>query len=272
MQYYLIDNRLCFGLHCGQYFFNLISELVHDKLVEMYDIRLVNYLDDYITMCSSYEECLENQWLVIAMLRYVGFQVSWKKVTAPSHKTLYLGIEIDSQNMCITLPNMKVQKMRTLVKEIQGKKSASKKQLEKLTGLLAHCATVMKGGRTYCRRLYDLEKVASKIKSRYVRISAEAMKDLKWWAGCAYLFNGKSIIHKPLFCFSPTSDASRMEFGAHCGRDWFVGTWSGNLGLVTPWGHELQTPDELLPEDLENVLELYPVLLTNVLLAGPTHG
>lgn len=262
VQRYLIDNRLCFGLRCGPYVFNLISEFIHDKLVELYNLRLVNYLDDYLTMCSTYEGCLENQRLVISMLRYVGFQVSWKKVTAPSQKTVYLGIEVDSNQMCITLPHVKVQKMKKLVKEFYGRRSASKKQLERLTGLLAHCATIMKGGRTFCRRLYDLEKVASKMKGKFIRISSEAKKDLQWWHSCAPIFNGRSIIQKPSFCFHPTSDASKKGFGAHCGRDWFAGSWSEDWGDNSVCGHFVPPPSDLPEEELGNinVLELFPVL------------
>lgn len=262
-QRYLIDNRLCFGLRCGPYFFNLISEFIHDKLVQLYNIRLVNYLDDYLTMCNSYEGCLENQRLVIAMLRFVGFQVSWKKVTAPSQKTVYLGIEIDSNLMCISLPEVKVLKMKRMVKEFHGRRSASKKQLERLTGLLAHCATVMKGGRTYCRRLYDLEKIASKLRGRYIRISSEARKDLEWWLGCAPFFNGRSVIKKPVFCFTPTTDASKKGFGAHCGRDWFAGSWYKDWSDDSECGHYISPPSDLPDSELDNinVLELYPVLL-----------
>lgn len=120
----------------------------------------------------------------------------------------------------------------------------------------------MKGGRTYSRRLYDLEKVAGRIKSRYICISAEAKLDLEWWIGCASLFNGKSMIQKPTFCFSPTSDASRKGFGAHCGRDWFVGSRSDELKFYTDCGHVVPPPQDLPTEELDNinVLELYPVL------------
>lgn len=101
---YLVDHRLCFGLKCGPHYFSLISDFIQEKLVKMYGIRVVNYLDDYITLSDSEEGCGANQLCVIRMFSYLGFQISWRKVSPPSQVTKYLGIEIDSVNLELRLP------------------------------------------------------------------------------------------------------------------------------------------------------------------------
>lgn len=141
---YLVDRRLCFGLKCGPHYFSVISDFVQTKLIEMYNIRVINYLDDYITLAKTEEGCWENQLKVIRLLRYLGFQISWNKVTNPAQVTKYLGIEI-SIKLELRLPMCKVVKMLESVRSCQSKSVVTKKELQRLTGLLAHCATVVKG-------------------------------------------------------------------------------------------------------------------------------
>lgn len=60
-------------------------------------------------------------------------------------------------------------------------------------GLLGHRATVVRGGRSFCRRLYSLHKIALKI----IRINLEAREDIIWWLKFLGTFNGKSTVKKP---------------------------------------------------------------------------
>ena len=43
--------------------------------------------------------------LVISLLRKLGFHINWKKVTDPGTKIVFLGVKIDSVNMCLRLPD-----------------------------------------------------------------------------------------------------------------------------------------------------------------------
>ena len=63
---------------------------------------------------------------------------------------------IDSVNMSLSLPISKVEKLVSEINRLQKKGSATKKDLECIGGLMAHCSTVIHGGRTFSRRLYDL--------------------------------------------------------------------------------------------------------------------
>ena len=74
----------------------------------------------------------------------------------------YLGLDIDSLNMEIRLPEDKLVKLINLLKNYVGKSTISKKELECLGGMLAHCSHMVDGGRTHSRRFYDLYKVILK--------------------------------------------------------------------------------------------------------------
>ena len=156
---FIEDSRLCFGLCLGPSYFDKISGFVYNILADMYNIQAVNYLDDFIVIGATLEEAT---WAQKVVLRYLGFYISWGKVTPPSQVCRYLGLDIDSIRMEIRPPKDKLEKLINLLKKYVGKSSISKKELESLGGLLAHCSHVVDGGRTHSRRFYDLYKVILK--------------------------------------------------------------------------------------------------------------
>ena len=85
----------------------------------------------------------------------LGFNINWNKVVDPTTKLTFLGIEIDSVEMCLRLPEEKLIQIRQELANFQHRKRASKKQLQSLAGKLNFCASVVYGGRVYSRRITD---------------------------------------------------------------------------------------------------------------------
>lgn len=138
----------------------------------------------------------------------------------------FLGIIINSVTLELTLPRDKLEKLISKLESFSERRKATKKDLERLGGLLAHCAKVVRGGRTFSRRIYDL--MGSVKKSYYkVRLNAGFREDVNWWLQFAKVFNGTSQM---LGKFAPThsvyTDASCWGFGALYGRDWLAGTFA----------------------------------------------
>ena len=46
--------------------------------------NIVVYLDDFLLLAESYEECCRAQAALISLLTELGFLVSWDKVVSPS--------------------------------------------------------------------------------------------------------------------------------------------------------------------------------------------
>lgn len=263
--FYMVDHRLCFGLRCGPFYFSLISNFVQKILVETYDMRIVQYLDDFCVIGGSYGECMYFQQKIISTLRYLGFAISWSKVTSPATVVTYLGIIIDSDRMELRLPDIKLEKLRAVLSSVEGKRFISKKKLEQLTGLLAHCSCVIRGGKTYCRRLYDLLKVALHRKLNKVRLTDLGMTDISWWSKFAAWFNGISAIPRPDFIHKVYTDSSKRGFAALMGNDWILGTWiekPETLGGLNEFcTHWVSSPNiDVYDESNINELEFWPVL------------
>ena len=260
-----IDHRMCFGVRTGPYYFNLISNFIQETLSIYFNMRLMNYLDDFLVIGGDYDSCQGAQLTVISFIPYLGFHVSWHKITPPSKTVQYLGIIIDSELMELRMPVDKLERLRTLLDRYSRSSFIDRKELESLTGLLAHCAQCVRGGRTFCRRLYDLYKYMVNKGVKRMKMSDVVKEDINWWRNFAKLFNGVSTINNELYPDSIYTDASKKGFGAHLGQDWIAGTWGVNpdppKNLPQNHDHLVNPPTmDIYNNDNINELELRAVL------------
>ena len=84
--------------------------------------------------------------------------VASDKVEGPSTCLKYLGIEIDTQWMCLRLPQDKLADLKQLVASWIERKSCLLGDLQSLVGKLQHACKVVCPGRTFLRRMFELLK------------------------------------------------------------------------------------------------------------------
>lgn len=230
---YYMDNRLCFGLTLGPCYFNSISIFIATILKKWLQVSVVQYLDDYLIVAPTKESAEASQWRVIKLLRFLGFYVSWSKVTDPSTETVYLGVTIDSHKMELHLPEPKVTKFKELVAKYVSAKWIMKNKLEQLNGVLcslSHCAQIIQGGRNFARRCYDTYRHLILSHKDRIRISAGMKADLEWWARFAPSFNGVRLIlfqHHDTPIWMPRCVASGRVLATN--GFWEVGTLPLNI-------------------------------------------
>lgn len=107
------------------------------------------YLDDFILVGKSFEKCQEAQIVLIELMGELGLYTNWKKCTSSDTKCKYLGVEIDSNSMELLLPYEKLQKLHDELKFFESRKRVTKRQLQPLLGILAHCGRVIRWARTF---------------------------------------------------------------------------------------------------------------------------
>ena len=186
----LIDRRLCFGLRCAPKIFNSISNFIMQSAIHLGASRIINYLDDFLIVAPTATTALADRLIVTDLLQHLGFQVSWPKVSEPNQVTTFLGITIDSINMELSLPLEKVEKLKSLLLSLIERKHATKKELERVGGLVSHCSYVIKGGRTFSRRIFDLAALNTR-SSTTVPLNMDILADFEWWLAFCYVFNGR---------------------------------------------------------------------------------
>lgn len=262
-QYYC-DNFLCFGLSCSPGIFNHLSNAVASILRYHGVLNVSNYLDDLIIVCYNYDDCLRAERKAIQILRRLGFSISWNKLQSATTCVRYLGIELCSKTMEARLPQDKLENLHSILGKFKKKKKARKRELESLVGTLNHCCSVVKGGRTFLRRIIN---VANSLKHRthFIRLSTEFQKDLLFWINFSEVFNGKAkIIDKtPIDCSEIQCDSSFSGFGAYFRGECLLGTWHKDTTLCVPSGITLPQVEPDIPDSILhniNYLELFPVL------------
>ena len=220
----LWDARLSFGLRCAPFIFSEISDFISDTMGRLGFSCVANYLDDFLVFGKSFAQCQHAQSTLINLLGDLGFYVSWKKCSSLSTSVRYLGIIINSIEMSLSLPEDKLSKLHTELEFFQGRTRATKKQLQRLCGMISHCAKVVRGGRTFSRRIIDLLSGLGDGNPR-IRLSEEFRLDIDWWQNFARQFNGKENIifpnHGEGFHFE--TDACLQGYGIRSDRDWQAG-------------------------------------------------
>ena len=256
---YMKDNRLCMGLASSPYVFSKISDLIVRCAIREGVARAVNYLDDFCIISRGYDESCRDQGTVIAILRRFGFYISFGKIASPSTCTRFLGINIDSVALEMSLPVDKLNKLVQALEDTRDRKKLTRRDLERLGGYLAHCSKVVKGGRTFCRRIYDAMSTLREPHFR-VRIDSGFREDIHWWYHFASRFNGKAkILGRFAAHLATYSDASNWGFGASHGHGWVAGSFheADDKTLGRELGHHHLAPDPICEQAHINVREMW---------------
>lgn len=186
----LVDNFLCFGCKSAPFIFNRLTDSICRYLRDV-GVTCYNYLDDIICLSESYEQGVQDQLLAISVLRRVGFYIAWEKVNSPSQKVVYLGIELNTVDMYMKLPEAKIEKILKELAFWKGKKKATLKQLQVLSGILGHAARVIRGGKLYIHFL--LGKLSEAREKKRVKLDLNFHEDLQWWKYSATVFNNTPL-------------------------------------------------------------------------------
>ena len=221
---FLVDTALPFGARASPGIFNRITQAVCRMMHRKGFTRTCAYLDDFAIVMDTFGDCLRALNTLLALLIRLGFLINYKKVFGPTQCMTFLGIEINSVEMTIRLPQQKLVELQGALQDFLLKRRASKRQLQQLIGRLNWASRVVHGGRTFLRRLIDVQNGLRQANHKVI-IQGSARADVEWWADFLATFNGKSLILDSIPVDLMSMDACNMGGGAVFGRDWFYILW-----------------------------------------------
>ncbi|XP_057312156.1 uncharacterized protein LOC130653651 [Hydractinia symbiolongicarpus] len=221
---YFFDVVLPFGGRSSPFTFNHFADLLHWILQYLASIRqLLHYLDDFITGNSSKAACQNIINLIQQVFNCLGVPLAPKKIVGPSRVLTYLGIEIDTSEFVIRLPQDKFDAILSLLRVWKGKKKCTKKELLSLIGLLSFACKVVKSGRIFLRRLIDLSTTVSSL-YHHISVTSESRKDIEWWLNFLPSWNGMAVIQTSFLTsesLNMFTDASMSGLGGFYNGKWF---------------------------------------------------
>ena len=150
---YFFDTCLPFGYRHGSGIFTRLSDAVRFIMKNKgYDV--INYIDDVIgfgtvtTATPSYNALFQ-------LLQELGFGISTKKLVKPCTKATCLGVEIDTENFTVSVPEEKLRNIKKICEYWQNKITCSKKELQSLLGSLLYISKCVKSSRFFLNRMLD---------------------------------------------------------------------------------------------------------------------
>jgi hypothetical protein len=235
---YLIDTRLPFGSRRAPHIFHRLTQAV-TRMMARRGFKIVAYLDDFFIHEETFERCQSAIYTLLMLLRRLGFYISYEKMEGPATRVTFLGIDIDSESFTLELNKGKLQQFRDMLLQFAQRKRASLRQLQQLAGRLNWACQVVKGGRTYLRRILDMTRPLQHAHHK-VLLPSSFFEDLNWWLQFLHIFNGKCLA---LTC-APVQhvyiDSSNTGSGFLFNSDWGYIGWQEDF----PAGRNLHINDK----------------------------
>ena len=222
---YIYDTRLMFGARLAPGIFTELSQAVCRIYKKGEHQGIISYLDDFLLVSPDYLSAKEHMRQLMALLRRLGFAISFPKLAGPAQKITFLGVELNSVTGTLGLPQDKLQSFISDVQRMYDRKSATKREFQSMAGKLCYMSQVIHAGRPFFRRILDRIKVL-KHPAHRSRITRDIRLDLAWWINFAQIFNGTV----PMLDQRPSApvcvDACNRGGGGYFGAEFFNIQWS----------------------------------------------
>ena len=207
------------------------------------------YIDDSFVVGDSREECKATVGELASTLDHLGFFVHREKsVMVPTQRLTFLGFELDSRDMSVSLTQEKKEKFVRAAEDVLNKELSSVREVAGLVGLMIAYSPALEYGGAHIKALERDKNLGLKLnKGNFdgrMAITEEAKVEIHWWLDQIGKEDAKRQIRWDASDVEVITDASMEGWGAHRGEALAGGRW--------------------LPGEAEshiNVLELKAILL-----------
>ena len=190
---YYVDICPPFGLRSSAMFMQRTSEaIVHIHATQGFHSK--PYLDDFGGADSSLDRATQTLTTLQRIMAELGVVEAQHKTHRPAQQIVWLGIFYDTVAMTMTIPATKVEEIMVELGEWEGRKRATRQQLQRLIGLLQFVASVSPPVRIFSNRMLQCLRKTPDRGSH--GLSLGFRKDLKFFLDLLPVFNGIRIIRK----------------------------------------------------------------------------
>ena len=150
-----LDGSLPFGFRLGSGFFERCSDAIRFIMKQHNHNALLNYIDDLISIGLP-SKIHQSYKFLLSLLKDLGLEVSDSKLVPPSTCVTCLGIQVDTVNKTLSIPQEKLQEIKTLCKAWTHKKVVTKQQYQSLLGSLLYITKCIKPARIFLNRMLQV--------------------------------------------------------------------------------------------------------------------
>ena len=110
----------------------------------------------------------------------LGVPIADEKLVGPIHVLTFLGLEIDTDEMMVRIPQSKMNALVAELKKFSKENKITLKDLQSLVGSLNFFSKAVRSARAFNRRFYDLT-VKAKKPHHFIKLNSEVKEDMKVW-------------------------------------------------------------------------------------------
>ena len=216
---YFCDITVPFGARASSFHMQSMANAIVDMLAHA-GIKAYMYLDDIIIVSPDRTKATADFNFARGLLEELGLPEAKDKAQPPAQRVKWLGIQIDSVEMSLAIPQDKLDQVISVVSKYTRARSITKKQLQSLIGHLVHVAKCVSPARLFIARLLEALRAA---KGKYINVNADMRADLRWFSEFCQGWNGKSYIPDPAPTREIFVDACLSGIGATDGHIAYAG-------------------------------------------------
>ena len=241
---YFVEKNLPFGasVSCAQ--FTILSEALK-HIIEFNTGRfhtVTNYLDDFLFIGSDEEESNNMVRSFMDLCGEIGVPLSLEKTEWASLSIEFLGLLINGHTRTISIPQEKVNKALSLVRQVIHRKKVTVKFIQRLTGTLNFLNKAIVPGRMFTRLMYGKLRIKDKegnpLKQyHHVNLGSTVLKDCAIWEAFLNNADSKQLCRpfvdfdkskkgtKTLEFYTDSSLNVRYGYGGVFNNRWIIGKW-----------------------------------------------
>ena len=208
---YYLDTCIPFGYRHGSAICQRITDSIRHIMAEA-GYSLTNYIDDLVgnATVSQTEPAFQK---LKKLLQELGLTISQNKLVAPTTKCVCLGIEVDTVNSTLSIPQQKLAEILAVCQQWLNKTQCTRKELQSLLGSLLYIAKCVRYSRNFLNRMLNLLRQTNN--GTTINLTPDFIQDLAWFLNFAPKFNGTSYFNHAHVHAKIELDASLEGLGAY---------------------------------------------------------
>ena len=232
-----VDCQLPFGLASAPAIFSAVAQALEWILRARGVSHMIHYLDDFLVLgAPNSPECADALAITLHTCAELGVPLAADKIEGPTTSLTFLGIQLDSTSLSLSLPGDRLGELRGMLDRWVGRKCINEpKQFQSLVGHLVHATQVVPLGKAFLANLFPLAQTLKP--GQYRRINAPSRSDLAWWQTLCTSWSGVSaqqllLLNDPAHHLFTDASGS-WGCGAWSLPNWFQIPWQGNLNAAS---------------------------------------
>jgi Reverse transcriptase (RNA-dependent DNA polymerase) len=233
---YYFHRTLPFGLRSSCHLWERYATAAEWIIVNVFDVPdIIHYVDDTFLAAEQKDECKSRLGRTKQARAELGIPEAHDKTEGPTTCITFLGIQIDSREMTVSLDLARLTAIRLLLHEWEARTTCSLRQLQSTIGTLSWAAQVVRHGRTFLQHMRDTATLHQNTRrpndTAAILITEDIGDDLRWWTHYLGQWNGVSLLWEEEWMdrtsiLQPHTDACVDGYAGVCGREWFHGQWT----------------------------------------------